>query len=97
MNTIKVLDLTMPAPMEETIKDLLGSINRFSMRQTTAADSAGILFFRDTSPVVVDAGRIRRLTICLDVGCGNGEDYSIELEKSTDGPRPDPPTGSYSR
>ena len=84
MITSKVFDLTLPAPLEETIKDLLGLINRRTMRQTTAVD-ANVTFLKDGSATVLEAGSIRKVGLVIDVAPAAGESYSIVLQKSEDG------------
>lgn len=84
MVTSDIFSLTLPAPMEETIKSLLGLINRRTMRQGAAAD-ANVEFLKDGSPTVVEAGAIHRLIITPDVACAAGESYSLVIERSRDG------------
>lgn len=84
MITSNVRDLCLPAPMEKTIKSLLGLINRRTMFQSVAADG-NVYFVKDGSPVVMEEGRIEKLMIGMIGIPVAGESYSVVIEKSVDG------------
>lgn len=84
MVTSDILGLTLPAPMEETVRSLLGLINRRTMRQGTAVD-ADVQFLKDGSPTILEAGSIVKLGLVIDAIPAADEGYSIVVQKSTDG------------
>lgn len=81
-NVVSVLELALPAPMQESIQNLLGLVNRRVMFQQTAA-SANVLFTQEGSPTVIEAGFIRRLGFVLGDIPASGESYSIDIKKSS--------------